>query len=152
MRRATGAAEYLLEPVVGFQRYSNDVAQGTNNQSLRAVGTWRAERSTTTAQLSASRDTNLNNEIADTGIATGTTERRAKNAALGWTAQTTEDSELEVQASYADLDYDSDRDARLVGYRYPSLSLTETLRGSDRTSWMLSGYAARLMSDNAQRR
>jgi hypothetical protein len=125
------------------------LTQNTDNQSLRAAGTWRELRSVLSAEASASRDTNLNNELADTGITTGTTRRSTRNASFSWYQILSTRNQVTTQFNYADVNYDSDRNPfyALQGYQYPSLSLTATHQWSDRVSLQLNTYASRLLSD-----
>jgi len=146
LKRATGTSSLSLQPHLGWQQYTNNAAQNTSNQSLQAAGTWRDDRSAFAAEASVARDNAFNNELADTGIVTGSTRRRSKFGALSWTHQQSEHNQLDVQFSYSDVDYKSEREYRLFGYRYPSISITDSIDWSPRTTIQLTAYGSRLIS------
>jgi len=149
LRRATGASSLSLQPHVEWQRYTERAAQNTNNQSLRAAGSWRDDRSVLEAEASYVRDNALNNQLADTGFITGDTERRAKDAALSWSYERSDRNTLSVQASYSDVGYQRNQAYTLLGYKYPSVAVTQSLEWSPRTAMELMAYASRLIPEGA---
>jgi hypothetical protein len=155
LKRATPTTLFSLQPHAGWQRYTNDVRQNTSNQSVSASGMWLGDRSVLSTRAAWIRDDTLNNEIADTGAFTGTTQRRTKMASMAWTADQSSVSQFQAQFNYSDVVYEYERFFDFLGlqiplqslyaYKYPTLSLTETRTLSGRTSLQFNVYGGRLM-------
>ncbi len=157
-KRATGTSTYSLTPQVGWQQYTNNVAQNSNNQSLQAAGTWIVGHSIFSGQALYSRDNTLNHEFLDSGNPTGSSLRKSKTAAFSWNYDQSSRDQLAVQLSYSDIRYENEQFfsffgeqfpyVQLYGYKYPSLAVTETHQWSSRTSLEFGSYASRLISES----
>jgi hypothetical protein len=157
LRRATPTSNLWLRPRVGFQRYTEEVAQDGESYSLTAAGTWTSDRSQLNALGVFSRDNTYNSELADTGILTGSSERTSKSANLSWRTEHSPRRQLDVALGYSEIQYENQQFfdffgtpipfETLYGYRYPSLSVTESVVWSERSSFEVTAYANRLISE-----
>lgn len=158
LRRATPTTAYTLQPRASWQRYTDNIYQDSNAQSLTAAGFWLMDRSSVSATAMWARDDTLNNEIEDTGAFTGSSRRKSLSGGLTWSAQLSRRNTFQTQANYSDIKYTNDTFfdffgfripiRRLFGYRYPSLNAVESFQWSDRTSLTFSAYGAKLLSDD----
>jgi len=148
LKRATGRSLFSLQPHLDLQRYTGNDSRDADNESLAAVGNWNFPRSMFTARAALAHQNTLGSEFADSGIIDIDTRRRSKTGALSWThAQTKDRNQLSVQVSHADIDYQGSEAYRTSGYRYPSLSVTQVLGFSPRSSMQLTAYGSSLRSD-----
>jgi hypothetical protein len=143
--RDTGVSTLSLRPHIDLQRYSSDTARDADNRSLQAAGTWRSTRSTLSAQASYAQENTLNQEFTGTGVVGVDLQRLSKQAAFSWTYEQAKDRDhLDVQLSYSDIAYQGDFIYRFSGYRYPYLSVTQTLGLSSRSSLQLTAYGSQV--------
>jgi hypothetical protein len=159
LKRATPTTMFSLRPNIGWRHYTDHAAQNADYRSLQAAGSWTDDRSMFTAQASMVEDNSLNNEAPETGLLTGSSERRTRSGALAWTHDVSDRDKLAAQVSYSDIQYRNQQYltffglqfpyTTLYGYRYPSVSLTETHQWTEQRSLKLSAYASRLIPDDA---
>ena len=158
LKRMTGSTIFTLQPHAGWRKYTHEASRDADNQSLQAGGVWLDDRSSISAQAALSRDNSLNAESPENGIFLGRSLRKAKNGSLAWSHQHSDRGRIDLQASYADVQYEDERFLEFFGlrfpfqsltsYKYPSLSVTETTQWSPRTSLQFTTYAARLIAES----
>lgn len=159
LKRSTPTTMFSLRPNVSWRHYTDHAAQNADYRSLQAAGAWSTDRSQLSAQASMVEDNSLNNELPETGLFTGSSERRVRSGSFAWSHDASDQDKLSVQLSYSDIQYRNLRYfdflglqlpfTTLYGYRYPSVSLTETHQWTEHRSIELNAYASRLIPDDA---
>jgi len=148
--RADETGQFSLRPYFALRRFTQDGAQGgaqdADDFGLDLSSVWLGERSQLTAGASYAVESTLTSELTDTGISSGDLHRRTRIGQLGWEWRHAEDRAFQLQASYANVDYQGLRAERRLGYEYPSLSLEEHFTLSPLTSVSITVLAAELIS------
>lgn len=137
----TETTEWDLHPHLDFQRYPQHDGFNANTGSLQGAFTTRTERSQFSVNAGYEEASTLTTELVDTGIVDGNTSRNTASAALGWQRELSERQQLGLQVSYANVVYPNGEQFGLIGYRYPSVTLSDTLAYSARTSFSFALFA-----------
>jgi hypothetical protein len=144
LKALTETSEWDLHPRLEFQRYPRNDGFNANNGSLQGQYTHHGERSALSLNAGYEEASTLTTELTDTGIVDGNTRRDSANAGLGWRFDLSELQQLQLQGSYVNVVYPNGEQFGLIGYRYPSVSLGDTLAYSLQTSFGASLYANHL--------
>jgi len=155
LQRAMPDSAFTIHPRLGWQRFTDDSVRNADSQSLEAGGMWKEGNSVYSGQVAYARDNLLNSELADTGIFTGGSRRTSKIGNFSWTHDFSDRNNLQAQLSYTDAQYEDQNVLlffgfpfelrNLYGYRYPSVTLTQSHVISPRTTLQVSAYAGKLM-------
>lgn len=146
LSRADPTFQLALQPHVDVHRYTNDGASDYDDRSLNLSARWAREHSQWNFSAGVSQESTLTSELTDTGLAEGDTARRTRSAGGGWRLQHAEHRSLDIQLSYADVDYQGLRADRLPGYEYTSVSIGERFAVSSLTAFSVSAFGSDLQS------
>ena len=146
LKRSTPTLELNMQPSVSLQRFTDASGSDTVNRSLNLSGAWAHERSAFNLSASYSDLSTLLTELTTTGIIQGNTRQRFASATASWQLQQSESRQLAVTLSDSDARYVGQQANLLPGYQYPSASLAERFKLSDRTSFTVSGSVGELKS------
>jgi len=134
MKRVTESSEMDLHPHLELQRFPNEQALNADNGSVQGSYAARAERSSVTVTGSYEEASTLTTELSETGIVDTSTRRETTTAGLTLGHDFSERQHLDLQGAYTNVIYPGGEQVGLVGYRYPSGTLTDTFSVSERTS------------------
>jgi hypothetical protein len=134
MKRVTESTEMDLHPHLELQRFPSEQALNADNGSVQGSYAARAERSSVSVTGSYEKASTLTTELSETGIVDTSTRRETTTAGLTLGHDLSERQHLDLQVSYTDVVYPGGEQVGLVGYRYPSGTLTYTFGISERTS------------------
>jgi hypothetical protein len=142
MKRTTDSGDITLQPHLQLQRFSGDSALDSNDGSLVLSTSHHSERTLVSASAQVSRASTLTTELTDTGIIDTNTRQELRAGTLTVSRGLSERQKLEMDASYADVQFPNGLRFGLVGYRYPSASLTYSLSISPRTTLSASAFGS----------
>jgi hypothetical protein len=134
LKRVTDSTEMDLHPHLELQRFASDAALDADNGSVQGAYAAHDERSSFNLTGGYERISTLGSELADTGIIDTSTRRETTTAGLTLGHDVSERQHLDLQGSYTDVVYPGGEQVGLIGYRYPSASLTDTFTVSALTS------------------
>lgn len=134
MKRVTESTEMDLHPHLELQRFFSEPALNADNGSVQGSYAAQAERSSVSASGSYEKASTLTTELSETGIVDTSTRRETTTAGLTLGHDLSERQHLDLQGSYTDVIYPGGEQVGLVGYRYPSGTLTYTFGVAERTS------------------
>ena len=146
-KRALEDLDLSIEPRYAFRRFTDSSLGNGDDRSVNARLNWAGERSTASLTAAYLDQSTLTTEQLETGLISGDTHRRSKQAGASWSWNQTERRGLIAQLSYMDVSYRGQNAAYLPGYRYPSGSLGERFLFSERGSFTLSTYGSLIKSD-----
>lgn len=146
LRHTSPNLQLSVRPLVEFHRYTNDGSANSDDRSLGLASNWIREHWQWSVSAQVAQESTLTSELTDTGVIEGDSTRRTKSAASSWRLEHTELRSTDIQAAYADVDYQGRLANRLPGYRYPSLSLSERFQVSERSAFVMSAFASELQS------
>jgi len=144
LKRATEITELDLRPHLDLQRFASDAALNSDNGSLQGSFTARAERSSLALTSGYEHTSTLTTELSDTGIIDAAVYRDTTSAGLSLTHALGERQHLDLEGSYANVVFPGGEQLGLVGYRYPSASLSDTIGTSEVTSISATAFTDRL--------
>lgn len=145
--RRSETSELLFAPHYYARRVNHDVEADFDD--LRLPLRWRRdfERSSLSVGAQFADESTLSTELAATGIVLADAARVTRGADMSWGFAHADDRQLDVAAGVSDVRYTGGFDARLVDYRYSSLSVTENFAHSPRLGWSIGGFGSRLASE-----
>lgn len=144
-KRVTDSTEVDLHPHLELQRFFSDAALDADNGSVQGAYSAQSERSSINLSGSYEKISTLSTELSDTGIVDSSTRRETTTAAATLGHDFSELQHVDLQGSYTEVIYPGGERLGLVGYRYPTLALTDTFATS-----LLTSLAASLEADQLQ--
>ena len=142
-----GRRQLTLRPHVGWKRTRKTCAGTRTTNRCRRVEPGSGDHSVISGSGLLARDNSLNTELADTGILTGGSLRRSKEAALAWSHEQSDRTELGRSRATAEIRIrgpaflhvlrTSSSHSFAAGLSVPSVSVTQSHQWSPRTSFDL---------------
>ena len=139
--RITDKTEWDLIPHVQAQRFGGDSALDANNASLTGAFQGHTELDSLLLSTTYERASTLISELSDTGIVDASTQRDDASARVVLGRDFTERQHVDVQGSYANVQYPGAALLGLVGYRYTSAATIYTFKLSPTITTSATGFA-----------
>jgi len=148
-QRATESSSFSLEPRYTWRRFSDATLGDGDDRSVTAAleSHWERAKLNLSAQLWD--QSTLLSEPLETGLIQANSHRLLEQVTGGWTWSQTERTDLVAQFLYSDVSYHGRFSAQLAGYRYPSGSIGERFKFSERGSVTASVFGSSLRSEGS---
>jgi len=154
LKHVTERTELDLHPHIELQRFPSYAELNANNGSIQ--GSFNTQQERTLFNLSGGYESisTFTSEPSSTGIIAVGIRRETTSAGLTLGRDFTERQHVELQGNFTDVIYPGGEPVGLVGYRYPSVSLSNTIKiselstltagvSADQLKAPLTGYEAR---------
>ncbi len=131
-----------------FRRFEDDSDLDDNNTRLDIQTFHDLERSRLGLDLGFIKDTTLDTQLEETGVAFDRVRRQSITASPNWRYTLSERSSLSANYSYRDVEYKDTSDARFVNYTLNSARTSLTRVMSEKTTAKLTLSGSRSNNDN----
>ncbi len=144
--RRSETSELAIAPHYYMRRIDPKVESDINDLRVPATLRVNFERADLTMQATYADESTLTTELAQTGEVYADASRILGAASASWRLSHSDSRELNLDASYQDVNYTGRCVGTLTDYRYASLSAGERFIYSPRTSWSLTAFGSQLRS------
>jgi hypothetical protein len=127
LKHVTERTELDLHPHVELQRFPNYAALDANNGSIDGTLTTHQERSSFSLTSGYESISTFSSEPSSTGIIAVNTRRETASAGLTLGRDFTERQHVELQGNFEVVTYPGGEPYGLVGYRYPTATLSDAI-------------------------
>ena len=131
LKHVTERTELDLHPHIELQRFPNYSELNANNGSIQGSLNTQQERSSFSLTGGYESVSTFSSEPSSTGIIAVGIRRETANAAMTIGRDFSERQHVDLQGSFTDVIYPGGEPFALVGYRYPSGSLSDTFKLSE---------------------
>jgi hypothetical protein len=154
LKHVTERTELDLHPHIELQRFPSFADLNANNGSIQGSFNTQQERTSFNVTGGYESVSTFTSEPSSSGIIDVNTRRETTSASLALGRDFSERQHVDLQGNFTDVVYPGGEPVGLVGYRYPTVSLSDTLKISELSSFMagvladdlkspLTGYEAR---------
>jgi hypothetical protein len=147
LARRTEASEFSIAPYYFMRRLSPKVDADLNDLRIPASLRLNFERAVLTLDASYADESTLTTELAETGAIRPDSSRIMRATDAAWLLSQSDAWQLNVSASFQDVNYTGDNAGQLYDYRYGDLSATESFAVSPRGNWRVGAFASKLLSE-----
>ena len=127
LKYVTERTELDLHPHIELQRFPNYAALDANNGSINGTFTTHQERSSFSLTSGYESISTFTSEPSSTGIIAVNTRREAASAGLTIGRDFTERQHVALQGNFEEVTYPGGEPYGLVGYRYPTATLSDAI-------------------------
>lgn len=131
LKHVTERTELDLHPHFELQRFPSYAELNANNGSIQGSFNTQQERSSFNLTSGYESVSTFTSEPSSTGIIAVGTRRETTTAGLTLGRDFSERQHVELQGSFSDVIYPGGERVGLVGYRYPTVALSDTFKFSD---------------------
>jgi len=144
LKHETERTELNLHPHVELQRFPSYAVLNANNGSIQGSISTHQERSSFALTGGYESVSTFTSEPSSTGIIAVGTRRETSSAGLALGGDFSERQHLDLQGNFVYVVYPGGETHGLVGYRYPSVSLSDTFSLSERSTLTVGAVADQL--------
>jgi len=144
LKHVTERTELDLRPHLELQRFPGYSALNANNGSIQGAINTHSERSSFGLTSGYESLSTFTSEPSSTGIIAVGTRRETASAGVSLGRDFSERHHLDLQGNFADVIYPGGERVGLIGYRYPVVSLSDTVQLSERSSFTFGALADQL--------
>jgi hypothetical protein len=134
LKHVTERTELDLHPHIELQRFPSYAALDANNGSIQGALTTKQERASFGLTGSYESVSTFTSEPSSTGIIEVSTRRETSSAGLTLGRDFSERQHVDLQGNFENVIYPGGEPYGLVGYRYPTVSLSDTFTLSERST------------------
>lgn len=135
LKHVTERTELDLHPHVDLQRFPNFPVLDANNGSIQGSITTQQERSSFNLTGGYESVSTYTSEPSSTGIIDVNTRRETTTAGIDIGRDFSERQHVDLQGNFTEVVYPDGENVGLVGYRYPTVMLSNTFRVSERSTF-----------------
>lgn len=131
LKHVTDRTELDLHPHIELQRFPNYSQLNANNGSIQGAFTTQQERSSFNLTGGYEDLSTFTSEPSSTGIIAVGVRRETTSAGVTVGRDFTERQHVDLQGNFTDVVYPGGEPVGLVGYRYPTVTLSDTFKLSE---------------------
>jgi hypothetical protein len=147
LARRTEASEFSIAPYYYLRRLSPKVDADLNDLNVPATLRVNFERGVLTLGALYANESTLTTELAETGLISPGSNRITRSTQAAWLLNQSDSRQLNVSASFQDVNYTGNSGGHLNDYRYGDFSAIEYFAISPRGTWRFGGFASKLLSE-----